>query len=171
MSKIPLLCGAALVASLAACIAVGARAEESGIPNLMSFDFGWQPASGLNFLPVEGKVAPVGRGPAQQGVERLSDAENPNLKPWAAAQIRMHNELVKNGHRAFGAVHREPTVGAAGDEVRQFQLLPGVDPPAVLKPEGIEGPEGGAEVVGVDHALEHECHMVRARCQHGLHAR
>jgi hypothetical protein len=106
MSKMPSLCSAVLVASLAACIAIRAEAEEIGIPNLMSFDFGWQPAGGLNFLPVEGKVAPVGRGPAQQGGERLSDAENPNLKPWAAAQMRMHNELVKNGHRAFAAQSR-----------------------------------------------------------------
>jgi hypothetical protein len=98
--------GAAMIASFAVATAALAQAERSAIPNLMSADFGWQPASGLNFLPVEGKVAPVGRGPAQEGAERLSDADNPNLTPWAAARMRMHNDLVKNGHRAFSAQSR-----------------------------------------------------------------
>jgi hypothetical protein len=40
------------------------------------------------------------------GVERLADDQNPNLTPWAAAQIRMHNDLVKNGHRAFSPQSR-----------------------------------------------------------------
>jgi hypothetical protein len=40
------------------------------------------------------------------GVERLGDDKNPNLTPWAAAQITMNNDLVKNGHRAFSAQSR-----------------------------------------------------------------
>ena len=32
--------------------------------------------------------------------------KNPNLTLWAATQIRMHNDLVKNGHRAFSAQSR-----------------------------------------------------------------
>jgi hypothetical protein len=106
MSKTALWCGVALIASLATTAAARAQSEERDIPDLMSSEFGWSPASGLFFLPVEGKVAPVGRGPAVEGIERLSDADNPNLTPWAADRMRMHNELVKNGHRAFSAQSR-----------------------------------------------------------------
>jgi hypothetical protein len=31
------------------------------------------------------------------GIERLADDQNSNLTPWAATQMRMHNELVKRG--------------------------------------------------------------------------
>ena len=47
---------------------------------------------------------------ASPGVERLADDQNPNLTPWAATQLRMHNDLVKNGHRAFS---RNPAAGRA----------------------------------------------------------
>jgi hypothetical protein len=115
MLKMRLLCGAALVASLATGIGPQAGAQEGPIPNFMSAGFGWQPAGGFDFRPIDGKVAPVGREPGaargrnangQPGIERLSDAENPNLKPWAAAQMRMHNDLVRSGHRAFTAQSR-----------------------------------------------------------------
>lgn len=107
MSKLTLLLSAALIASFAVSTGFRAGAEDSAIPNLMSFDFGWQPASGLDFLPVEGKIAPIGRGgPAQPGVERMSDDQNPNLTPWAAAKMRARNDEVRNGHRAFTAQSR-----------------------------------------------------------------
>jgi hypothetical protein len=106
MSRTVLWCGVALIASFAAGTAALGQAEGSAIPNLMSADFGWQPASGLYFLPVEGKIAPVGRDPVQEAAERLSDANNPNLTPWAADQMSMRNELVKKGHRAFSAQSR-----------------------------------------------------------------
>ena len=109
MFKMPLLCSAALIASVAAGIAAGAETQESAIPNFMSADFGWQPNTGLDFRPIEGKVAPVGFDPGTlrgRGTERMSDAENPNLKPWAAAQMRIHNDLVRDGHRAFSAQSR-----------------------------------------------------------------
>src|SRR5437870_5856185 len=80
MFKMPFLCSAALIASLAVGIAERAGAQENAIPNFMSFDFGWQLNSGLDFRQIEGKVAPVGRDPgarAQPGIERVSDAENP----------------------------------------------------------------------------------------------
>jgi hypothetical protein len=107
MFKTSLLCGAALIASVG--IAAGAGTPESAIPNLTSANFGWQPVTFLDFQPIEGKVAPIGPDPSYtpgRGMERLSDAENPNLKPWAAAQMRMHNDLVRNGHRAFNAQSR-----------------------------------------------------------------
>jgi len=103
-----LLCGAALIASVAMGIAAGGT-PESAVPNFASADFGWQLTTGLDFRPIEGKVAPVGPDPSYspgRGVERMSDADNPNLKPWAAAQMRMHNDLVRNGHRAFSAQSR-----------------------------------------------------------------
>jgi hypothetical protein len=67
------------------------------------------PASDFNYQPPEAAADPRRRGPSHTGpriVERLSDAENPNLTPWATAQMRMHNELVKNGRRAFSAMSR-----------------------------------------------------------------
>ena len=114
MFKVASLCSAVLFASIAAGVGARAGAEESTIPNFMSANFGWQPTTFLDFEPIEGKVAPVGADPRPRGVgadgqpvrERLSDAENPNLKPWAAAQMRMHNDLVRNGHRAFNAQSR-----------------------------------------------------------------
>ncbi len=107
MPKVTLLLSAALFASFAASIGIRAEAEESAVPSLTSFDFGWQPASGLDFLPVEGKIAPIGRGgPARPGIERMSDDANPNLTPWAAAKMRARNDEVRNGHRAFTAQSR-----------------------------------------------------------------
>ena len=114
MFKMPLLCSAALIASVAVGIAARAGAQESATPDFMSANFGWQPNTGFDFRPIAGKVAPVGSDPhprrgndnGQLAIERLSDAENPNLKPWAVAQMRMHNELVLNGHRAFRAQSR-----------------------------------------------------------------
>ena len=109
MFKMPLLCSAALIASVAVGIAAEARTPESAFPNFMSTDFGWQPNTGLDFRPVEAKIAPVGPDPSYspgRGIERMSDADNPNLKPWAAAQMKMHNDLVRDGHRAFSAQSR-----------------------------------------------------------------
>jgi hypothetical protein len=96
-------------AAFVACLTPGLAAKETqdaGVPNLMSADFGWQPSSGLDFLPIDGKVAPTRRGGVSQQGERLSDAENPNLTSWAAAQMRKRNDEVKNGHRAFEAQSR-----------------------------------------------------------------
>src|SRR5882672_11934116 len=113
MSGLPLLYGAALIVSV--CIALPAQTQDSAIPNFTSANFGWLVSSGFDFLPIAGKIAPVGpdrqwrggiglpandfnyqppeaaadpnrRGPARTGlwnIERLSDAGNPNLKPWA----------------------------------------------------------------------------------------
>jgi len=109
MFKIPLLCGTALIASVAVAIADGGGTSEGAIPNFGAANFGWQITTFLDFQPVEGKVAPIGADPTYspgRGVERLSDADNLNLKPWAAAQMRMHNDLVRNGHRAFNAQSR-----------------------------------------------------------------
>jgi hypothetical protein len=82
------------------------QTQGTAVPNLSSANFGWQHGLGFGLQPVEGKIAPTKLGPAVPGVERLADDQNPNLTPWAAAQMRMHNDLVKNGHRAFSAQSR-----------------------------------------------------------------
>ena len=102
MSKTAVSCSAVMIAFLAAATAAQAQTHESDIPNLASASFGWQHGfDGLNFQRVEGKVAPTVRGPVLPGIERLADDQNRNLTPWASAQVRMHNELVKKGHRAI----------------------------------------------------------------------
>jgi hypothetical protein len=121
MFKRSLLCGAALVASIAVCIAAGAAgaagagAQESAIPNFAFTDSGWLLNGGIDFRPIPGKLAPVSFDPAypqvgqgnQRGVmERMSDAENANLKPWAKELMRKYNQDVLNGHRAFSSQSR-----------------------------------------------------------------
>jgi hypothetical protein len=110
MFKKSSLRGAALIAALAAASAINAvAAENASIPNLASADFGWLLQGGIDFRPIAGKVPPITFDPAypqrpgnQRGVmERMSDAENPNLKPWAQALMRKYNQDVLNGHRAF----------------------------------------------------------------------
>jgi hypothetical protein len=59
MLKMPLLCAAPLIASVAA----GAGTPESTIPNFASATFGGQPTTFLDFRPIEGKVAPIGPDP------------------------------------------------------------------------------------------------------------
>jgi len=39
-------------------------------------------------------------------MERMSDAENPNLKPWAQELMRKYNQDVLHGHRAFSSQSR-----------------------------------------------------------------
>jgi hypothetical protein len=107
MFRTSLLCGAALIAL--AGIAARAETQANAIPNFASAGFGWQPTTFLDFQPIEGKLPPIEADPGYspgRGIERVSDAENPNLKPWAAAQMRMHNDLVRDGHRAFNAQSR-----------------------------------------------------------------
>jgi hypothetical protein len=107
MSKAALPCSAVVIAFLGATAAAQAQTHESAIPNLASAAFGWQHGfDGLNFQRVGSEVAPTGRGTVLPGIERLADDQNPNLTPWAAVQVRMHNELVKKGHRAFSAQSR-----------------------------------------------------------------
>jgi hypothetical protein len=106
MSKAVLLWSSVLIVALAGGAIAQPQTRETAVPNLASANFGWQHGLNFSFQPVEGKIAPTGRGPDLPDVERLADDQNPNLTPWAAAQIRMHNDLVKNGHRAFSAQSR-----------------------------------------------------------------
>jgi hypothetical protein len=115
MLKISLLCGAALIVSLAGVSHVRAQAETNAIPNFSFIESGWLLQGGINFRPIPGKVPPIAFDPAypqvgegnQRGVmERMSDAENANLKPWAKELMRKYNQDVLDGHRAFSSQSR-----------------------------------------------------------------
>jgi hypothetical protein len=115
MFKRSWLCSAALMDCLAVGLAVKAGAEENAIPNFSSIDSGWLLQGGIDFRPIPGKVPPISFDPAypqvgtgnQRGVmERMSDAENANLKPWAKELMRKYNQDVLNGHRAFSSQSR-----------------------------------------------------------------
>ena len=106
MSKAALLCSAGLIVFLADGATAQPQTQGTAVPNLSSANFGWQHGLGFTLQPVEGRIAPTKRGPDLPGVERLADDKNPNLTVWAAAQMKMHNDLVKDGHRAFSAQSR-----------------------------------------------------------------
>ncbi len=105
MYRTALFCGVTICAALSLAASAPAQAQNTDVPNLASADFGWQPMGG-GFQPVDGKVAPTRRSGVSEDGERLADENNPNLTPWAAAQMKMHNDLVRNGHRAFAAQSR-----------------------------------------------------------------
>ena len=113
MYKFSLLCGAALMVSAAAGSVAGA--ENGAIPDFSSADSGWLLQGGIDYRPIPGTVAPISFDPAypqigtgnQRGVmERMSDAENANLKPWAKELMRKYNQDVLDGHRAFSSQSR-----------------------------------------------------------------
>jgi hypothetical protein len=114
MFKMSSLWSAMLIAFLAAGGATSTVGAENAIPNLASPEFGWLLQGGIDFRPIPGKVPPITFDPAypqaqgnQRGVmERMSDAENPNLKPWAQELMRKYNRDVLQGHRAFTAQAR-----------------------------------------------------------------
>ena len=115
MFKVSLLCSAALIVSVAMGLSAGAGAQQSAIPNFSSIDSGWLLNGGIDFRPIPGQVPPISFDPAypqvgtgnQRGVmERMSDAENANLKPWAKDVMRKYNKDVLDGHRAFSSQSR-----------------------------------------------------------------
>jgi len=76
------------------------------------------PANDFNYQSPEAAAEPGRNGPSRNGpwnIERLSDAENANLTALAAAVMRTHNELVRNGRRAFSAMSRCWPGGPAQD--------------------------------------------------------
>jgi len=115
MFKKQLLFGAALIALVAAGQPASFGAEGTAIPNFSFIESGWLLQGGINFRPIPGKQAPIAFDPAypqvgegnQRGVmERMSDAENANLKPWAKEVMRKYNKDVLDGHRAFSSQSR-----------------------------------------------------------------
>jgi hypothetical protein len=115
MLKNTFLLGAALTAALALGAPKGDAAQDNDIPNFAAADMGWLLQGGIDFKPIPGMQAPISYDPAypqvgqgnQRGVmERMSDAENANLKPWAKEVMRKFNQDVLDGHRAFSAQSR-----------------------------------------------------------------
>jgi hypothetical protein len=115
MSKFAWLCAAAAMAGIVPVTHVNSAATDQNIPNLSFTDSGWLLVGGIDFRPIPGTVAPISFDPAypqkgtgnQRGVmERMSDAENPNLKPWAKELMRKYNQDVLDGHRAFSSQSR-----------------------------------------------------------------
>ena len=140
MFKTCLLCSAALIVSVAAGT-VGAGAQDSAIPNFTSTQSGWLLAGGIDFRPVEGKQKPVSFDPAypqvgqgnQRGVmERMSDAENPNLTPWAQNIMRKFNREVLDGHRAFSSQSRCWPGGVPGQLLFPFEPMYFIQLPKVI---------------------------------------
>jgi hypothetical protein len=109
------LFGSAALLCAALVFGPAADAQQDNIPNLASTQFGWLLQGGIDFRPIPGTVPPISYDPAypqvgqgnQRGVmERMSDAENPNLKEWAKELMRKYNNDVLNGHRAFSSQSR-----------------------------------------------------------------
>ena len=112
MHRFLLTCSAAGLAVVASGLATAA---DNPIPNFSFTDSGWLLVGGIDFRPIPGAVPPISYDPAypqkgtgnQRGVmERMSDAENPNLKPWAKELMRKYNQDVLDGHRAFSSQSR-----------------------------------------------------------------
>jgi hypothetical protein len=101
------LCAAALL--LSAQAPAGEGAAKDAIPNLSSANFGWLlKIGGTDFLPPPSGIGPVANDPryphvgnnqATQPTERIADVSNPNLKPWAAAQMQKANEAILKDHK------------------------------------------------------------------------
>jgi hypothetical protein len=136
MSKIPSLCNMALIGLVAVGTPAEAQdgtipnfmsaafgwlvnsgfdyRPVEGTPAPIGADSNWRggiglPANDFNYQPPEAATDPRRQGPSHIGpwnIERLSDLDNHNLTPRATAQMRMHNELVSNGRRAFSAMSR-----------------------------------------------------------------
>lgn len=114
MLKWSLLAATALIVSLSAVAA--SRAADPAIPNFTFIDSGWLLDGGTNFLPLPGaaqgpisfdpKYPYVGNNQGGQPTERMSNLADPNLKPWAVAEMKKHNDAVLKGKRSFVAQAR-----------------------------------------------------------------
>lgn len=98
-------------------VAAGQAAENGKIPNFASAGSGWLLNNGgTDFLPpVEGippvtndpKYPHVGNNQGAQPTPRIADTANPNLKPWAAAEMKKANEeILKDNMDPFVAQAR-----------------------------------------------------------------
>ena len=114
MLKWSLMAGTVLIAAVAA-LAASQAAQQNAIPQLMMTESGWLLAGGTNFTAVPGQQPPisfdpkypyVGNNQGGQPTERVSNLADPNLKPWAVAEMKKHNDLVHGGKRSFVAQAR-----------------------------------------------------------------
>jgi hypothetical protein len=78
---------------------------------------GWLGQGGTNFIQPKSGPGPIKNDPKfpyvgnndeanQQSTERVGDASDPILQPWAADVVRQHNDLVHKGRRSFVAQAR-----------------------------------------------------------------
>jgi hypothetical protein len=88
-----------------------AYAADGTAADLQSNNIGWV-AMNQDLAPVPGEIPPstsdkahpfVPNGRGAQPTFRIGDISNPNLKPWAAAQMKKDNEEVLAGKIAFTA--------------------------------------------------------------------
>jgi hypothetical protein len=95
---------AACFSLVSAGLALGAS-EKASIPDFSSFDYGWI-AINSDFTPVAGSPKPVTYDPKYpfrrndepgQATYRVADLDNPNLKPWAIAELKRYNDKVFAG--------------------------------------------------------------------------
>jgi hypothetical protein len=119
MSRWAWMSGVALIASFAVgtIASSAAQQQKKPIPNFTFVDAGWLGFGGTNFIPPKSGPGPISNDPKfpyvgnndetnAQSTERISDAENPILLPWAKAVMREHNDLVHKGKRSFVAQAR-----------------------------------------------------------------
>ncbi len=118
MSRWFLMGSAALIASLSmGAVASNAAQQQKPIPNFMFVDSGWLGFGGTNFIAPKSGPGPIKNDPKfpyvgnndetnQQSTERVGNANDPILLPWAAAVVREHNDLVHKGKRSFVAQAR-----------------------------------------------------------------
>ena len=118
MSRMVLMGGVALVASFVmGATAIGAAQQPKPIPNFMFVGSGWLGQGGTNFIQPKSGPGPIKNDPkfpyvgnndtpGNQSTERVGDASDPILQPWAADVVRQHNDLVHKGKRSFVAQAR-----------------------------------------------------------------
>src|SRR5579871_4516681 len=105
--------GAAAVIGLLHPLAPAASAQ-GGIPDLASINFAWlafgtewrDPPAGSGHGPIKPDPAHPYHGNADRAINgdvtpRIANADDPVLKPWAAAQMRASNEEVLSGKRSI----------------------------------------------------------------------
>ena len=118
MSRMVLMGGVALAASFVmGATAIGAAQQPKPIPSFMFTGSGWLGQGGTNFIQPKSGPGPIKNDPkfpyvgnndtpGNQSTERVGDANDPILQPWAADVVRQHNDLVHKGKRSFVAQAR-----------------------------------------------------------------
>jgi len=118
MSRMVLMGGVALAASFVmGATAIGAAQQPKPIPSFMFTSEGWLGQGGTNFIQPKSGPGPIKNDPkfpyvgnndtpGNQSTERVGDANDPILQPWAAEVVRQHNDLVHKGKRSFVAQAR-----------------------------------------------------------------
>ena len=95
---------------------MSAAPQRRPIPNFMFTGEGWIGQGETNFIQPRSGAGPIKNDPKfpyvgnndnnTQGTERIGDANDPILQPWAAEIVRQHNDLVHKGRRSFEAQAR-----------------------------------------------------------------